>query len=65
MKHFFIIVIVCSCIACKKTYTCECSFKSVKTDHVLPNETKKQATAACDEITASWQDSDGSCSLIK
>jgi hypothetical protein len=65
MKYFFVVLTICGCIACKKTYTCECYFKNVQTDHTLPNETLKQATSACNDFKASWQDQDGSCTLLK
>jgi hypothetical protein len=65
IKYFILIGVLGSCLACKKSYTCECVFKIDKTDQILANQTKKQATKACSDINKTWQDSDGGCSLTK
>jgi len=60
---FFLITSLIS--SCKKDYSCECTFKTFTTVHSISNQTKKNATKSCEEINSTWQDSDGSCKLLK
>ena len=51
--------------SCKKNYTCECSFKNIKTVHTIENQTKKNATIICNDYNTPWQDANGSCIISK
>ena len=63
--YIFSFLLIATLSSCKKTYYCNCTFKSTTTTHELPSQTKKNATKACNAINDSWADVNGSCSISK
>jgi len=65
MKILIATLSLVALVACKKNYTCTCTYKETTESYDLGKLSKGDAKAECEQRDLFWQSNDGTCELAK